>query len=284
MTLNSYAKINIFLEIHNRMENNYHSITSLFSEIELHDILKFSLTKNQEINLLSNIENLEPNENLVYKIAIFIKTEFCVQCGALIELKKMIPISAGLGGGSSNGASTIKGLSKLWNLNLTNKQMHEIASEFGSDINFFIEGYQAIGTNRGEIIEPIEQSIFIDNILLINPGFAISSAEAYNLYSESAEKNDELNSLYLKENIAKFQYPKSCFNRLEAVICKKYPEIQSAIEKLYKHGATKAILSGSGPTMIGFFDNPYSLENARKEFADMNFWTYKTSTRRRQKP
>ena len=288
--LKSYAKINLFLEVNFKLESGYHDITTLFSEINLHDIVKFSLTKNRKIILLSNIKFLANKFNLIYKIAVFIQDKYCVQSGALINLIKHIPISAGLGGGSSNAATAIKALSKLWKLDLSKEEMHEIASNFGSDINFFLEGYQAIGTNRGDIIHPINDDIFIDNILLVNPGFPISSAEAYQCtngvppfsVSPISDRHNINGETPFVQSI-NGETPFVPFNRLELGISKKYPIIQSSLDLLKANGASNAILSGSGATMIGFFDNPETLEKAQKIFTDMNFWSYKTTTRRRQK-
>ena len=286
LELKSYAKINLFLEVLQRLENNYHGISTFFSEIELYDNIKFSLTKNQEINMLCTNKSLVSSENLIYKIAIYIQAIYSVQCGALLELEKNIPIAAGLGGGSSNAATTIKGLSELWDLNLSKREMHDIGSKFGSDINFFLEGYQAIGSNRGELIEPILDEINLDNILLVNPNFFISSGEAYEmLYTDdtfSLPSHTKNKISFLKQLLEK-QNPKFCFNRLERGICLRYPILQETLNKLNEYGAQKAMLSGSGPTMIGIFADPISLKKAQKSMEEMHFWSFKTTTRRRPK-
>lgn len=272
--LNSYAKINLFLDIEEKLESGYHKISTLFTEIDLHDKLKFSLTNNAELKIMSNISSLNNQSNLIYKIGIYIKDRYSVQYGANIELEKHIPVSAGLGGGSSNAATTIIGLSELWDLNLSKKEMHEIASLFGSDINFFLEGFTAIGENRGEIITQVSD-IDIENILLVNPNFPISSKEAYQMVKIS---NRNLNLQKLLDT----QNPVFCFNKLEEGIKEKYPTIHKTLELLKEIGAKNAILSGSGATMIGFFDDPNTCKKARKLINEMNFWSYITSTRRRQ--
>ncbi|MCK9328572.1 MAG: 4-(cytidine 5'-diphospho)-2-C-methyl-D-erythritol kinase [Candidatus Cloacimonetes bacterium] len=272
--LNSYAKINLFLDINKKLENGYHDITTLFTEVDLYDKIKFSLTNNAELKIMSNIDNLNNQDNLIYKVGIFIKDRYSVQCGANIELKKNIPIAAGLGGGSSNAATTIKGLSKLWNLNLSITDMHEIASKFGSDINFFLEGFTALGENRGEKITKLND-IYIENILLINPNFPISSKEAYDL-AQINKHNSNLSQLLKTQN------PVFCFNKLEEGISKKYPTIRQTLNLLKDLGAKNAILSGSGATMIAFFNDPNTCIKAQKLISKQNFWSYITSTRRRQ--
>ena len=272
----SYAKINLFLDVVGKQDNGYHDINTLFAEIELFDILKFELTKKRDLELLSNVVNLRNKSNLIYRIGIYIQDKYSVQCGAKIELEKHIPISAGLGGGSSNAATTIKGLSELWGLNISSNEMHDIAKQFGSDINFFLEGYIAIGKGRGEILEPIMKNDFnIDNILLVNPNFAISSKEAYGLVNIGSP-NQNMNKLLNEQNV------ELCFNKLEEGICEKYPIIKNTLNMLMENGAQKAILSGSGATMIGFFKDSESCRKAQNVFKEIGFWSNVTSTRRRQ--
>ena len=276
LIMKSYAKINLYLDVHEKLSTGYHSITSLFSEIELFDILKFHLTEKADLKISSDYKNLENQDNLIYKIAIYLQTKWCVDYGALIYLKKNIPIAAGLGGGSSNAATTIKALSYLWKLNLSKEEMHDIAAKFGSDINFFIDGYQAIGKNRGEIIKPVESEIYIDNILLVNPNFPISSKEAYELVSlGNPEYKDNLQMLL------EYKKPEYCYNKLEYGISQKYQIIKDTLTILYENGAEKAMLSGSGPTMIGFFENVEDLKKTQNIFNKKNFWNYNTRTRRR---
>ena len=272
----SYAKVNLFLEVKNKREDGYHSICTLFSEIDLHDKMKFTLTKYHDIKLLSNIAELKNQDNLIYKVAVFIQGKYSVNNGAKIELEKNIPIAAGLGGGSSNCATTIMGLNKLWNLNLDRLQMHDIAAKFGSDINFFLEGFQAIGTQRGEQIEPVkDKNLHFENILLVNPGFAIMSSEAY-------ENIDYEAPIQEMTKLLQSQDPVYCFNRLESGILKKYPILSEIFTILYTNGAKKVLLSGSGPTVIGFFQNPGACENAQILMKNKGFWSYITLTRRRQ--
>ncbi|MCL2064509.1 MAG: 4-(cytidine 5'-diphospho)-2-C-methyl-D-erythritol kinase [Candidatus Cloacimonetes bacterium] len=283
--LKSYAKINLYLDVLHRLDSGYHSLLTLFSEINLNDILKFSLTKNLEIKILSTSRKLANQNNLIYKVGIFIQKRYSVGSGAIIELEKNIPISSGLGGGSSNAASTIIGLSRLWGLNLSQSEMHEIAAEFGSDINFFLEGYQAIGRNRGEQIEPIQEEIEFENILLVNPKFGISSKEAYELLEDGEDPSLHPLTKGVEglEKLLEKKRAEYCFNRLEAGIRQKYPIIEETIELLEKNGAKKAMLSGSGPTMIGFFESPETMKEAQKIVKSMNFWSYTTTTRRRPK-
>jgi len=275
--MESYAKINLFLDVLERFEDGYHGISTLYSEVDLHDRLKFSLTRYPEIKILSQEIGVQVRDNLVYRVGVFIQAKYSVPNGARIELHKNIPIAAGLGGGSSNAATTIIGLDKLWGLGLSSTEMHEIASRFGSDINFFLEGYQAIGTHRGERIEPLSRTTFnIRNILLVNPNIRILSSEAYELV-EITNPNKGLQLLL------KTKDPQYCYNKLETGILNRYPLLHEIKQILEENGAKKAMLSGSGATMIGFFDNRQTCNTVRNIFTDKGYWTNITSTRRRRK-
>ncbi len=253
-----------------KLPNNFHEIRTVFSEIDLSDELSFVLTNDDNVKILSNYDSLNNQENLIYKVAIFIKEKYRVKCGANLSLNKQIPIAAGLGGGSSNAAATIKGLSELWDLNFSEQEMHAIAANFGSDINFFLTGGTAIGSNRGEVIKPT-QAIEIDNILLVNPGFGISSKEAYQSIVFGYMPKDFTDILRIPE-------PGYFFNRLEEGIRLNYPIIDEIIKEMENQNAQKAMLSGSGATVIGFFSDVDELKHSQITFQNRGYWTYKTKT------
>ncbi len=156
MFLKSYAKINLFLDVMKKREDGFHDIRTIFSEIDLYDELFFDLTKKGSIEILTDTDQIELHENLIYQLAFFIKDTYDVKDGCRIRLKKIIPIAAGLGGGSSNAAATIIALNKLWNLQLSFSTMRKIAAKFGSDIAFFLTGGIAIGTGKGDDLTPLD--------------------------------------------------------------------------------------------------------------------------------
>ncbi len=273
---NSSAKINLFLDVLSKRSDGYHQIRTIFSEIELSDTITFALTKKGTVKILSDIDFVSEKENLIYKVAIFIKEKYNVKFGVEIELQKNIPIAAGMGGGSSNAACTITALSELWDINLSKEEMHNIAEKFGSDINFFLEGGCALGENRGEKISYLKQ-IGLDNIFLVNPGFRITSKEAYEAVSINTCKNDDWKKLLLHENL------QFCYNKLQNGVCKIYPEIQKIISYLKENGAEQAMLSGSGATIIGFCPDGTVAENFSKYYSNIGYWNYITKTKRSTK-
>ncbi|MCF7911757.1 MAG: 4-(cytidine 5'-diphospho)-2-C-methyl-D-erythritol kinase [Candidatus Cloacimonetes bacterium] len=267
----SYAKINLFLEILRKRKDEYSEIQTIFSLIDVYDRLNFVLTKNSHVKILTDTDCLQEEDNLVYKVAVFIKKKYNVKSGVIVDLEKNIPISAGLGGGSSNAASTILALNILWDLRLSENQLHEIAALWGSDINFFLKGATALGEARGEKISSLPYLEF-DNIFLVNPGIGIASSEAYKLAEISTEKQDYQNFLIRKD-------PRLCFNRLEPGIRKKYSEIDDIIRDLELKGAIKAILSGSGATVIGFCPNKATANKLSQYYTNKGYWNTITKTK-----
>ncbi len=270
----SYAKINLFLDILFLRDDGFREIRTVFSEIDLYDELNFVLTKKSDIQILTEIDELRTKQNLIYQIAIFIQSRYNVTKGCSVTLKKNIPISAGLGGGSSNAATTILALSELWNLSLSMDEMNEIASKFGSDINFFILGGSAIGTGRGEKIEEID-NIDVENIVLINPGIYISSREAYQLVGNETRNPDRFQQFLSKKDI------RYSFNRLEFKIRENYKKIDDIFYQVQNIGAKKAILSGSGSTVIAFCPNSSIANEISNYYSKKKYWNCITKTKRR---
>ncbi|HPT71783.1 MAG TPA: 4-(cytidine 5'-diphospho)-2-C-methyl-D-erythritol kinase [Candidatus Cloacimonadota bacterium] len=263
---NSYAKINLYLDVLGSLPDGYHEILTIFTEIDLKDVLKFTLTRSRNIEFLTNVEAISNRENLVYKVAHFIQQEYQIENGVKMVLEKNIPIAAGMGGGSSNAAATIQGLSELWDLNLTDHEMNQIAAKFGNDISFFLYGGTALGTHKGEVITPIPS--FLDKtLLLVKPDFGISAKEAYDCVDYGSQSDDW-------ELLIKNRDVTRCFNRLEKGIIKKYPMIGEILDRLDSSGASKAIMTGSGSTCVGFFDDPATMMKAKKEFELEGYWTY----------
>ncbi len=223
---------------------------------------------------MSDTDFVSVEKNLIYKVAIFIQDKYNVKDGVEIELQKRIPIAAGLGGGSSNAAATIHALNQLWNLELSRSEMHQIAAHFGSDINFFLTGGTALGEGRGEYISPLDD-IEIDHILLVNPGFQISSKEAYRMVKLTSQNTNWKRLIETKE-------PKYYYNQLESGIIEKYSEIGEIITYMKENGATNAILSGSGATVIGFCAERQIAAEFSKHFSKKKYWNCITKTIKRR--
>ncbi|HPS40211.1 MAG TPA: 4-(cytidine 5'-diphospho)-2-C-methyl-D-erythritol kinase, partial [Candidatus Cloacimonadota bacterium] len=249
MQVSSYAKINLYLEVLGILPDNYHEVNTVFCSVDLCDSIKYVLTKKADIKLWSNMEEMESQSNLIYKVASFLQRTYRPDAGVEIFLEKNIPLAAGLGGGSSNAAVTLRTLNRLWELNLDMLTLDNIAAGFGSDINFFLRGGTALGSGRGEVITSLPDA-GIGNILLVNPGLRISAGEAYGLVKEYGAGSEPGASCA----------PFCWFNRLEAGIRMKYPIIDRLIIDLEEFGAKPALMSGSGSTCIGVFHSVNKLE------------------------
>lgn len=211
--------------------------------------------------------------NTVYRTALLMKERYGVKDGVDIKIKKSIPLSAGLGGGSSNAAVTIKELSLLWNLHLSEKEMYAVASEIGSDVSFFLTGGTALGESRGEkirVLEPIE----FEMLLLVKPGYGIRSGDAY---QSSVDYGDNENWKYLLRE----KNPLYCFNRLEKSLLANYPDLREIIKHMGDNGAVKAIVSGSGSTVIGFYDDRRVFDKHYNYYKVKGFWCCQSKTKRR---
>lgn len=265
----SYAKINLFLEVLSELPEHYHEVNTVFCGIDLFDSIKYSLTKSGSIFVWSSLAELNGKSNLIYKVASYLQKKYNVASGVEVRLTKRIPVAAGLGGGSSNAASAITMLDRLWQLNLCQKERHEIAARFGSDINFFLEGGTALGENRGERISPWDD-ILIDKILLVNPGIEISAGTAYGAVEIPVPGEAKL--FDPQDPVA------TMFNRLEPGIRRLYPLVDDLLLAFAEFGAKKSILSGSGPSCFGIFDNEEALTKCQRHFQKLGYFTHNTRT------
>lgn len=264
----SYAKINLFLEVTGKLPNGYHKVNTVLSSIDLCDYISYDLSPRGDISFSCNHEELATPDNLICKIAMHLKDRYRVSAGISIYLDKRIPIAAGLGGGSSNAANCIESLNQLWQLGLSTSEMHAIAAEFGSDINFFLQGGCALGENRGEQISPLP-FIDIPRILLINPNIPIASSTAYKLIGSLNYKSKSFDPARLSS---------SCFNRLERGIRKAYPIIDKLLVDLSTFGTEVAMMSGSGSTCFGIFKDEARLNDCKAYFDALGMITIRTKT------
>jgi len=276
LTLNAPAKINWFLKVFTLRSDGYHEIESLIQKISLYDVLVFAPSR--ELTLTTNMQ-IPAEQNLAYKSAVLLKNECRINAGAEISLNKNIPVSAGLGGGSSDAASTLIGLNKVWSLGLSRNELCAFAERLGSDVPFFLHGPLALVKGRGEKISDCK-SVKPFNILLVKPPVTVSTRWAYeNL--KSARINGELTKITPKADnikffthaISKAELPGDRYieNDIESVTVKSFPVIADIKHRLLREGAIFSMMSGSGPTVFGVFGSAKEAENASKAFEEC--WT-----------
>jgi len=270
ITLKSPAKINIGLNIIRKRNDGYHDLETIFYPLLLHDILTFE--KADETNLKSNSNEINSLQtNLISTAIEFLETIVDRKLNVKIYLEKNIPIGAGLGGGSSNAAATLKALNQLFELNLTYDKLSEIALKLGSDVPFFLEPFPCFASSRGEIRKNIQLSLS-QPILIVNPGIHISTKWAFqNLELTSHKKS--LIELCEHSSITIDDIKDYATNDFENIVFEKYPEIKSIKDKLDASVADFVSMTGTGSTVYGVFSN---LQKARwvKEDFDRSYFTY----------
>ena len=261
INLKAPAKVNLFLEILGKRDDGYHEIKTIMQEIDLADNLQFEETQ-EGVKLECNNKNIPINQdNLVCKAANLILKECGIKKGVLINLEKNIPVGAGLGGGSSDAAATLKALNSLWEVGLNDGELMEFAAKLGSDIPFFINGKTSLCSGRGEVISPVTVRSRMDYLILF-PQVHISTETIYkNLKIDLTKKRKDvsffLDALKHSEVIG---ISKLLFNRLEEVIFATYPDLLQVKSLLETFGFCGLSISGSGSAFFGLCNDRHQAE------------------------
>ena len=258
------AKVNLGLHILGKREDGFHELETLFQMVNWCDEIKIECLS-RGLELVCNQPDIPTDKgNLVIRAAHILQTRYPERCkGARIHLNKNIPHGAGLGGGSGNAAGVLLGLNFLWGLKLKREDLISVASELGSDVPFFLFSPCAIGRGRGEILEPVKNSIRF-YVLMVYPGFAVSTASVYgNLKLKLTKRENNISILknfLLQSEFA--QLGATWTNDLELFVFKEDPGLSGIKKEMLALGAKGALLSGSGSTVFGIFDNPETANSA----------------------
>jgi 4-diphosphocytidyl-2-C-methyl-D-erythritol kinase len=249
------CKINLGLSVVSKRDDGYHNIETLFYPIPFYDVLEVindNQPSNQEVQLSTSgkIIQGEEEKNLCIKAYRLLKKDFPEIPAISIHLHKNIPMGAGLGGGSSDGAYMIKLLNEKFNLGLDSIKMKSYALQLGSDCPFFIDNKPAFAEGRGEILHEVDIDLSGYGIILINPGIHVSTADAFRNISPSAAAHPYSEIINLPVN----QWKDSLFNDFEKPVFEIHPAIQEIKEKLYTAGARYASMTGTGSTVYGIFE------------------------------
>jgi 4-diphosphocytidyl-2-C-methyl-D-erythritol kinase len=259
ITIKAPAKINIGLNIISKRPDGYHNLETLFYPI--HDLYDLLIFRESDSNLFKyqETESLPHEDNLVIKAKGLVEKRINKELPAEIELIKNIPIGAGLGGGSSDAAATLLALNEIFNLNFSDEELNEMAFELGSDVPLFLKPVPALGSSRGEILEPVELKIN-HPLLIVNPGIFISTGEAFSNITPGKSKNlFEIIKTGIEPDFNNWKLHVS--NDFEPYILKNYSEVKEIKEKMEKAGTLFAQMSGTGSTVYGFFEGIEEAEN-----------------------
>ncbi|MGE4357632.1 MAG: 4-(cytidine 5'-diphospho)-2-C-methyl-D-erythritol kinase [Candidatus Omnitrophota bacterium] len=275
LEIKSPAKVNLYLKIIKRRKDGYHEIETLFECIDLADQIVLEKTHGKRIEITSYGRKIPLSKNnLAYKAALLISQKLGIKLGVKIKIFKQIPVGAGLGGGSSNAASVLLGLNRLYELGIEKRLLYHWGGALGSDVNFFISGHKfALGYGRGEKIHPLKIDLKIWH-LIVYPGFSLSTQKIYNSFSmqvlsEIGLTKKETSVKILTEILGKGELEginKALFNSLEEVILKEYPSIYYWKKKLLSTPAKGVLVSGSGSSIFGIYSNRKEADGIRKEW------------------
>jgi 4-diphosphocytidyl-2-C-methyl-D-erythritol kinase len=256
LVLESPAKVNLRLEILGKREDGYHELKTLFQKISLHDTLHFSLKQAEGISIKTDHPDLPVGKtNLIYRASQSILKKSKYKGGITVEVEKRIPLGAGLGGGSSNAATTLKALNQLLKVKLSQKELMELGLEVGADVPFFFLEGAALGSGIGERLKKIEVPDLW--FILIYPNFEVSTRWAYQRFDKSRIV-EGLTNRNSRINLDKFLgtakgVSEILFSHLEAAVSEEYPQIGVMKKMLFSAGAMGALMTGSGPTVFGIF-------------------------------
>ena len=272
LTLKAPAKINLFLKILKRRSDGYHEIESLMQKVALFDILHFS-RQGEGVSLSCRSSKVpEDRENIVCRAADAFFSTTGITPGVHVVLEKNIPVAAGLGGGSSDAAAVLHGLNWLWAADLEPECLMDIGLYLGADVPFFLQDYSgAVATGIGECLQKA-QPIKDYWILLVNPGFAVSTKWAYEKFPLTSYSNPYILARgQLMDGESHIISPglfEILGNDLEAVTIRRYPEIENIKKELKKAGAVAALMSGSGPTVFGLFSGKEEAQHSFVQFVE----------------
>ncbi|WP_257351293.1 4-(cytidine 5'-diphospho)-2-C-methyl-D-erythritol kinase [Pseudalkalibacillus decolorationis] len=246
------AKINLTLDVLHKRIDGYHEIEMVMTTIDLADRIELTTTDENVITVESS-GGFVPSDsrNLAHQAADLLRRKFGRKDGVHIYIDKQIPVSAGLAGGSSDAAATLKGLNELWSLDLSTEQLAKLGAEIGSDVSFCVYGGTAVAKGRGEIIKPISCPPPCW-IVLAKPTIGVSTADVYRqLKLDNVNHPDTRKMISAIERKDYRQINRTLQNVLESVTLQQYPEVRHIKEQMERLGADGVLMSGSGPTVFG---------------------------------
>jgi len=274
----AYGKINIGLDVLRRRPDGYHDVKMIMQTVSLHDRISITkLTGDTSILLETNLNFLPTNENnLVYKAAKLLLEEFSIKDGVSIKLEKHIPVAAGMAGGSTDAATTLELINEMFSLGLSKEELMKRAVTLGADVPYCIMRGTALSEGIGEVLTPLKP-IPDCFILIVKPPIHVSTKFVYeNLNVSNLETHPDIDGIVSSiEQQDLISMATKMENVLETVTEENYPVISEIKQQMVEHGAISSLMSGSGPTVFGIYDNEQKIEDAAT-FFKIKYPSYRT--------
>ncbi len=269
ISLNAHAKINLSLNVLGKREDGYHTLQMIMQTIQLHDTISIhQIPEGVEINCDAPYV---PNNssNIAYKAAEAMLYSFGIKSGVRIDIQKRIPVAAGLAGGSTDAAAVIKGINELFKLGIDQKELMKLGKTIGADVPYCIMGGTALAEGIGEVLTPLPDFGGVA-VLLIKPRVGVSTAWVYkNLDLSKVSERPEIDKLLTAIGDRDIRTLSSEMkNVLESVTVNKYPVIEKIKKELIRLGAAGSMMSGSGPTVFGIFEDTEKAKFAYERLKD----------------
>jgi 4-diphosphocytidyl-2-C-methyl-D-erythritol kinase len=276
LTLPSFAKINWTLEILGRRADGYHELRTLLQTVSLADELTFEPAE-RGIEIACNHPGVPCDEtNLAHRAARLLQELAGIEKGVRITIDKRLPVAAGIGGGSSNAATTLIALRKLWGVRLAPRDLFSLGAKLGADVPFFFIGGTALGVGRGDEVYSLAD-IRNGRLLLVNAGILVSTKEVYSnlppgLTNPGAVTKMPLSFEAAYAALARRDELPLLHNDLETTVFARHPLLAEIKQGLIGAGARGALMSGSGSTVFAIFDNEKARSTARREIETHGWW------------
>lgn len=275
LSVKAPAKINLSLDVLHKRPDGYHEVEMVMTTIDLADRIELVDLPEDKITILSHNRFVpDDGRNLAYQAAQLLKKRFNIKKGVAITIDKVIPVAAGLAGGSSDAAATLKGLNELWGLGLSMDELADLGAEIGSDVSFCVYGGTALASGRGEKIRhlPTPPNCWV---ILAKPTIGVSTADVYkNLDVKNLKHPDTEAMIKALENESYHGICDHLSNVLESVTLNMYPEVAHIKEQMERFGADSVLMSGSGPTVYGlvqYESRVHRIYNGLRGFCDQVF-------------
>jgi len=263
ISVKALAKVNLGLDVIRRREDGYHEVCMVMQTIHLYDRLDIAKNQSGEITMETNLAFLPTNENnLVYKAAKLLCDEFAIKDGIHVNLQKRIPVAAGMAGGSTDAAAVLYGVNKIFDLGLSTEQLMERGVKIGADVPYCIMRGTALAEGIGEKLTQLPPMVKCP-ILIAKPAISVSTKFVYENLKLDGIKHPDMQKLIadIKEKDL-HKVAADMGNVLESVTIPAYPVIADIKENMMNHGAVGSMMSGSGPTVFGLFEDEKTAENA----------------------